>query len=90
MYFLSVNQVSPDATPAEIGRVVGAHIAWSKELIAAGTVLQAGRWGEGRGVAIIKASDLAEAEALQQRDPLVSSGLATYELARLYPDVPLE
>ncbi len=90
MYFLSVNQLRPDASPAEIGRVLGAHIGWSKELIAAGTVLQAGRWGEGRGMAIIKASDLAEAEALQARDPLVSSGLATYELARLHPDVPLE
>ncbi len=54
------------------------------------TVLSAGRWGEGRGMAIIEASDLAEAEALQARDPLVSSGLATYEIARLYPDVPLE
>ncbi len=85
-----MNQPEPDASPAEIGRVIGAHIAWSKELIAAGTVLQAGRWGERRGIAVIKASDLAKAEALQARDPLVSSGLATYELARLHPDVPLE
>jgi uncharacterized protein YciI len=90
MYFLSVNQLNPDASLAEIGPVVAAHIAWSKELIAAGTVIQAGRWGEGRGIAIIKASGLAEAEALQATDPLVSSGLATYELARLHPDVPLE
>ena len=90
MYFLSVNQLKPDASPAEIRLVVNAHIGWSKALIAEGTLVQAGRWGEGRGMAIIKASDLAEAEALQARDPLVSSGLATYELARLYPDVPLD
>lgn len=73
MYFLSVNQLKPDASPREIGRVVSDHIAWSRALIEKGTLVQAGRWGEGRGMAIIKAGDLAEAEAVQAQDPLVSS-----------------
>lgn len=41
-------------------------------------------------MAIIKARNVTEAEAIQKADPLIASGLAVFELARLYPDVALE
>jgi uncharacterized protein YciI len=90
MYFMSVNRLAAHTNAAQIGAVLGAHVAWTKRLIAAGTLVQAGRFGDDGGMAIIKASDRAEAEAVQATDPLVTSGAVTYQLAALYPDVPLE
>jgi len=89
MYFMSVNKLRDDADRTQVGAAIGAHVQWSKSLIAAGTLAQAGRWGESGGMAIIKARDLAEAEAIQKADPLIASGLAVFELERLYPDVEL-
>jgi uncharacterized protein YciI len=39
---------------------------------------------------IIQAEDQTEAEAIQAEDPLVTSGVVTYELARFDPDVQLD
>ena len=89
MYFLSINRVRQEADPAFIGRVVGAHVQWLKDLISQGVVRQAGKWGEAGGMVIILAKDQTEAEAIQAQDPLVVSKLVTYELARFYPDVEL-
>lgn len=90
MYFLSVNRLQQGAAANEVGRAVGAHVRWCQKLIAQGTLLQAGKWGPAGGMAIIKAGGLEDAERIQREDPLVLSGLATYEIAQLFPDVALE
>ncbi len=87
MYFMSINKVRPGTDPAALAPVVAAHVDWVNGLITRGVVRQAGRWGESGGMMIIKAQDQAEAEALQQQDPFVTSGVVSYELARLDPDV---
>lgn len=88
MYFLSINRFRRDDTAADFGAVIASHIEWTQQQIEAGNIIQAGKWGEAGGMAIIKAVDLAEAEELIEGDPLISSGLAVSETARLYPDVP--
>ena len=87
MYFMSVNRIKPDADRARIGEIIPPHIAWLNERIAEGSVLQSGKWGDIGGMVIIRASDLAEADRLLQNDPLVRSGLITWELAPFYPQV---
>ncbi len=90
MYFLSINKVKKDADRAQIGKVISGHIQWIKEQIIAGKVVQAGKWGDAGGMAIIRAKDLAEAESIVNRDPLLISGLITAETAGFYPDVAIE
>ncbi len=90
MYFLAINRIKPGAATSDFGKVMSAHIEWTKRQIEAGTIVQAGKWGDSGGMAIIKAGDDSAAEDLLRDDPLVSSGLVVTETARFYPDVPIE
>ncbi|MBI4666959.1 MAG: hypothetical protein HY751_11195 [Nitrospinae bacterium] len=87
MYFLVVNKVLPGAGKAGLAEAVPAHIQWTKNKIASGEIVQAGRWGAAGGMVILKADDPVKAEALLQGDPLIQSGLVSYEMDRFYPDV---
>jgi uncharacterized protein YciI len=87
MYFLSINTVREDADHDQIGGIIPSHVQWLKEQIAAGRVAQAGKWGEGGGMAVIRAADLTEARTILSEDPLIRSGLISFELAQFYPMV---
>ncbi len=90
MFFMSINRIKPEADSAQIGRVIALHAQWTKEQIAAARIVQAGKWGDSGGMAIIAAGDLPEAQNILSGDPLVQSGMVTVEIARLYPDVEIK
>ncbi len=90
MYYLTTNKILPDANREEIMKTVQAHILWTKNMISEGIVLQAGKWGETGGMAIIKARDIDEAKRILNEDPLIKAGLVDFELERFYPDVSME
>ena len=68
-----------------MGAVIPPHVQWLKERIADGTVVQAGKWGDKGGIAIIRAGSLSEAMETLERDPLVVSGLITFDIDELNP-----
>lgn len=90
MYFLSINRIRQDISTSDIGRVINEHVEWTQRQIEEGKIVQAGKWGEAGGMAVIKAKNPSEAEDLLKDDPLVRTGLVVNETARLYPDVPFE
>ena len=65
---------------AEVDLHLEAHRAWLKTLYASGIAIVSGpkipRTG---GVIMLKASSLAEAEAIMQNDPYTLAGIARYE-----------
>jgi uncharacterized protein YciI len=90
MYFLSANRPKNDIAAEEIGAVIGRHIEWTKDMIAKGIVKQSGKWGEIGGMTLLEADDSREARRIVESDPLVRSGLVTFELDSFYPDVPVK
>jgi uncharacterized protein YciI len=88
MYVMSINKFKHDADRMQINKVIPVHREWAKQQLAAGTLVQAGKWGERGGIIIIKAESMTEAEKIVDQDPLVQAGLITFETAQLHPAVP--
>ena len=87
MYFMSINKFKPDADRAQINKVIPEHREWAKQQLAAGMLVQAGKWGERGGMIVIKADGMAEAEKVVNQDPFVRAELITFETAELHPAV---
>jgi uncharacterized protein YciI len=87
MFFLAINRAKPGVEPEAIGEIIPAHIAWVKNRIAEGTVIQTGKWGNFGGISIVKAESEEEARRILAQDPIVQSGLFSIEIGRFYPDV---
>ena len=87
MYYMSINKIKPDADRVLLNKVIPAHREWAKKLIAAGTLVQAGKWGDRGGMIVIRAE---EAEKIADQDPLAQAGLITFETAELHPAVPFK
>lgn len=87
MYFMSVNQMKPDVSSEDVHAVISQHVQWLRDKIAEGIVIQAGKWGNTGGMAIIKAGSAEEAEGIIQGDPIIRSDLVTYVIAELQPAV---
>jgi uncharacterized protein YciI len=85
MLFLVVDRVRPGVGPEELERVIPPHIEWLKEMMAGGVVVQAGKWGDLGGAYVVRAEGLREAEALVEGDPLLASGLVTWDVAEFWP-----
>jgi uncharacterized protein YciI len=90
MYFMSINKIKHDADRALLNKVIPAHREWAKKQLAAGTLVQAGKWGDRGGMIVIKADSMAEAEKVVDQDPLAQAGLITFETAELYAAVPFK
>lgn len=61
--------------------LIRAHIAWLRELDAAGALVLAGPFEDGRGgMIILEAGSRGHAEALAHADPFVTEGYANCEL----------
>lgn len=90
MYFLSVNRIKIDANPEDISKAIPLHIQWVKEMISKGSIVQAGKWGETGGISIIHADSISEAKEIIDSDPLLMSGLATFETEKFHPDVEMK
>ncbi len=90
MYFMSINKFRHDADRTRINEVIPVHREWTRQQLAAGFLLQAGKWGERGGMIIIRAENLSEAEKIANQDPLAQAGLITFETAQLHPAVPFK
>lgn len=87
MLFLAVNRAKPGVEPEAIDEIIPAHVAWVKNLIAEGVVIQAGRWGDLNGISIVKADSEKRAWEILGQDPIVQSALFSIEIGRFFPDV---
>ena len=87
MYFMSINKFKPGAEPALINKTIPLHREWAKKQLAAGVLVQAGKWGDSGWMIIVKAETREEADSVVNQDPLVQSGLITFETAQLHPAV---
>ena len=66
MVFLFVNRTRRGASPEALGEVISEHARWIEQRLAAGQVVQAGKWGESGGMVIYRANSREEANALAQ------------------------
>jgi uncharacterized protein YciI len=76
---MSINKIKQDADRALLNKTIPAHREWAKKQLAAGTLVQAGKWGDRGGMIVIKADSMAEAEKIVDQDPLAQAGLITFE-----------
>jgi uncharacterized protein YciI len=90
MYFMSINKFNDDAERTQINKVISVHREWTKQQLAAGILVQAGKWGERGGMIIIRAESLSEAKQVVDQDPLAQAGLITFETAQLHPAMPFK
>ena len=85
MNILMINRVKAGTRAEDLQKVVPPHVDWLKQRMTEGKVLEAGKWGDIGGMWLFEAASLEEARALAEQDPLISSGLTTYELAEFFP-----
>ena len=90
MYFMSTNKFKHDADRSQINKVIAVHREWTRQQLAAGILVQAGKWGERGGMIIIRAESISEAEKIVDQDPLAQAGLIMFETAQLHPAVPFK
>jgi uncharacterized protein len=87
MYFMSINKFKPNADRAQTNKTIPLHREWAKQQLAAGVLVQAGKWGDSGGMIVIKAETREEADRVVDQDPFVEAGLITFETAELHPAV---
>ncbi len=87
MYFMSVNKIKPGAERAQINKTIPLHREWAKKQLAAGVLVQAGKWGGNGGMIVVKAGSREEADRVVNEDPFVQAGLITFETEELHPAV---
>ncbi len=90
MYFMSINKLKPGIDHAQFNKVISAHREWVRQLLAAGVLVQAGKWGDNGGMIVVKAESREEADKVVNQDPLVEAGLVTFETAEIHPAVAFE
>ncbi len=87
MYFMSINKFKPGADQALINKTIPIHREWSKQQLAKGVLVQAGKWGDRGGMIIIKAETREEADKVVNQDPFVQADLIEFETAVLHAAV---
>jgi len=87
MYFMSINKFKPGADSALINKTIPLHREWAKMQLAAGVLVQAGKWGDRGGMIIVKAETREEADRVVSQDPLVKADLITFETAEIHAAV---
>jgi uncharacterized protein YciI len=87
MYFMSINKIRSNADPELINKTIPLHREWAKQQLAAGVLVQAGKWGDLGGMIIVKAQTREEADKVVNQDPLALAGIITFEAAELHPAV---
>ncbi len=87
MYFMSINKIKPGADPSQLNKVIAAHREWAKQQLAAGILVQAGKWGDRGGMIVVKAESREEADKVVNQDPFALADLITFETAELHAAV---
>lgn len=89
-YFLSVNHIKTGVDAAMLNDVIVRHRLWAKDRLAAGVLVQAGKWGDHGGMIIVRAATREEADRIVDEDPLVQAGIVTFETAELHAANPFK
>ena len=84
---MSINKFRPNADLVQINKVIPLHREWVKKQLAAGVLVQAGKWGDRGGMIIVKAETREEADRVVNQDPFVNADLITFETAEIHPAV---
>jgi len=63
------------------------HREWAKQQLAAGVLVQAGKWGDHGGMIVVRAETREEADKVVNQDPARQAGLITFETAQLHAAV---
>jgi uncharacterized protein YciI len=87
MYFMSINKFRSGADRAQLSKAIPLHREWARQQLAAGVLVQAGKWGDHGGMIVVRAETREEADKVVNQDPLVQAGLITFETAQLHPAV---
>jgi uncharacterized protein YciI len=87
MYFMSINKFKSNADRTQINKTILLHREWAKQQLAAGVLVQAGKWGDHGGMIVVRAETREEADKVVNQDPLVQAELITFETAQLHPAV---
>jgi uncharacterized protein YciI len=87
MYFMSINKFKANADRAQISKAIPLHREWARQQLAAGILVQAGKWGDHGGMIVVRAETREEADKVVDQDPLVQAGLITFETAQLHAAV---
>lgn len=87
MYFMSINKIKPDADRALLNKTIPVHREWARQQIAAGNLVQAGKWGDRGGMIIVRSETREEADKVVNEDPLAKARLITFETAEFHPAV---
>ena len=87
MYFMSINKFKANADRAQISKAIPLHREWARQQLAAGVLVQAGKWGDHGGMIVVRAETREEADKVVNQDPLVQAGLITFETAQLHAAV---
>ena len=87
MYFMSINKIRSDADRERLNKTIPLHREWARQQLAAGVLVQAGKWGDHGGMIVVRAETREEADKVVDQDPLVQAGLITFETAQLHAAV---
>ena len=87
MYFMSINKIRSDADREQLNKTIPLHREWAKQQLAAGVLVQAGKWGDHGGMIVVRAETREEADKVVNQDPFVQAGLITFETAQFYAAV---
>ena len=90
MYSMSINKINSDADREQLNKTIPVHREWAKQQLAAGVLVQAGKWGDHGGMIVVKAETREEADKVVDQDPLAEAGLITFETGQLYAAVALK
>ena len=90
MFFMSINKFKPGVDRAQINKTIPLHREWAKQQLAAGVLVQAGKWGDHGGMIIVRAETREEADRVVNQDPLVKADLITFETAEIHAAVPFK
>ena len=53
---MSINKYRPDADRVQINKTIPLHREWAKQQLAAGVLVQAGKWGDHGGMIVVRAA----------------------------------
>ncbi len=87
MYFMSINKVKPGVDYVQFNKAIAAHREWVRKQLAAGVLVQTGKWGDNGVMIVVQAGSREEADKIVNQDPLILAGLITFETAELHAAV---
>jgi uncharacterized protein YciI len=74
---MSINKLKPGVDHAQFNKVIAVHREWVKKQLAAGVLVQAGKWGDNGDMIVVRAESREEADRVVH--PVRDSCASSYE-----------